>query len=77
MRSVYDVCGCVGKATKRPAAASDMPLQRPATLTLRTGPSHDSARDTRRFGHSPKARWFTELDVIAAFYKIRIKEGDN
>jgi hypothetical protein len=24
-----------------------------------------------------KARWFTKLDVIAAFHKIRIKEGDE
>jgi hypothetical protein len=24
-----------------------------------------------------KARWFTKLDVIVAFYKIRITEGDK
>ena len=24
-----------------------------------------------------KARWFTKVDVIAAFYKIRIREGDK
>jgi hypothetical protein len=24
-----------------------------------------------------KAKWFTKLDVIAAFYKIRIREGDK
>ena len=24
-----------------------------------------------------KAKWFTKLDVIVAFYKIRIKEGDE
>jgi hypothetical protein len=24
-----------------------------------------------------KAKWFTKMDVIAAFYKIRIKEGDE
>jgi hypothetical protein len=24
-----------------------------------------------------KARWFTKLDVITAFYKIRITEGDK
>jgi len=24
-----------------------------------------------------KARWFTKLDVISAFYKIRVKEGDE
>ena len=24
-----------------------------------------------------KARWFTKLDVIAAFYKIRVTEGDE
>ena len=24
-----------------------------------------------------KAKWFTKLDIIAAFHKIRIKEGDE
>jgi hypothetical protein len=24
-----------------------------------------------------KAKWFTKLDVIAAFYKIRVAEGDE
>ena len=24
-----------------------------------------------------KAKWFTKLDVIAAFYKLRIVEGDE
>jgi len=24
-----------------------------------------------------KAKWFTKLDVISAFYKIRIKKGDE